>query len=50
MNNKQKAENFLDNAKQAREHDISLSEWHLKLAKVHALLALEEAVRNTIND
>lgn len=50
MNNKQQAENFLELAKETRYNDIQLSEWQLKLAKVHAVLALEEAVRNTIHD
>lgn len=47
MNNKQQAENFLDLAKETREHDIQLSEWRLKIAKVHALLALEEAIHDS---
>lgn len=50
MNNKQQAENFLNLAKETHPENERLANWRLEVAKTHALLALEEAVRNTIRD
>lgn len=47
MNNKQQAENFLDLAKETYPQDKNLAEWRLKVAKVHALLALDEAIHDS---
>lgn len=45
MNNKQQAENFLNLAKEAMNSSDREFAKRIKIAQVHATLALEEAVR-----
>lgn len=50
MNNKQIAENFLQMSKETYPEHQDLALYRLQVAQVHATLALEEAIRNTIQD
>jgi hypothetical protein len=45
LSNKQQAENFLNLAKDTYADNVELASWQLEVAKVHALLALEEATK-----